>query len=311
METDKNSEWTGVINAVLNHGSADPSVALLHESENTRVYKILEPRPYAVRISPQRSEEQSVRLEMLEAVGDLDGLVARILHSETREIHGVMHAIDVMTYVPGKALDHYPSCTESKEIVSAVYALHRRLQHISAYAVERGIPGLEDILRGLMAASEPSSMKCRAATLIESEDFSQLLATSEPCLIYGDPWPSNFLISHESHGPRVRMVDIEPLFLGPAILQPAVLFSACFVMSSLLFSAEDSEMMTLDTLFDLWPEKINPQVMRMSMRVFPIILSLFKVAESKSDPRGNSQTLAANLELLERCLAVIDAYNGA
>ena len=305
----KASDFASLIDAVLNQDSAGDSIAVLYESDHTTVYKTSGPEPYVVRVSPHRPEERSDHTEILRSIGDLEGLTAGILHTETREVRGQVRTVDVMTYLPGKPLDHYPSRLEARGIVEAVYALHRRLRSISPQFAECGVPRLEDILPGLIAVSEQSSMKSRATTLMESERFSTLLATGDPCLIYGDPWPSNFLSDHQTQPPRVRIVDIDPVFFGPAILQPAVLFSACFVTSSLLFPTEDSEILDLQALISFWPEGINDQDTLMMMRVFPILLSLFKVAESKSDPSGSPQSLRANLDLLERCLAAIDEYD--
>ena len=300
------SDFTRLIDSVLHKDSAGDSIATLYESEHTTVYKTGGPEPRVVRVSPQRPPGSSSHTEILRRIGDLEGLTAKILHTETREVGGRVRAVDVMTYLPGRPLDHYPSRLEAQGIVEAIYALHVRLRSISPSFAGRGIPRLEDILRNLVAASERSSMKSRATTLIESKRFSALLTAEDPCLIYGDPWPSNFLIDHEPRGLRVRIVDIDPVFFGPAILQPAVLFSACFVASSLLFPTDDSEGLDLGALVRSWPEELNREDTLMMMRVFPILLSLFKVAESKSDPSGSPQSLRANLDLLERCLAAID-----
>ena len=307
----KASEFVSLIDAVLNQDSAGDSITALYESADTTVYKTSGPEPYVVRVSSQRPGEGSDHTEILRRIGDLEGLTAGILHTETREVRGQVRTVDVMTYLPGKALDHYPSLLEARGIVEAVYALHRRLRSISPQFAECGVPRLEDILRGLIAVSEQGPMKSRATTLMESERFFALLAAGDPCLIYGDPWPSNFLIDHETQPSRVRIVDIDPVFFGPAILQPAVLFSACFVTSSLLFPTEDSEILGLEALVSFWPDEIDRQDTVMMMRVFPILLSLFKVAESRGNPSSDPQSLRANLDLLEKCLAAVDGYDEA
>ena len=307
----KAPEFTSLIDAVLNQDSPGDSVATLYDSDHTTVYKTSGSEPYVVRVSSQQPAERSNQIEILRRVGDLEGLTAGILHTETREVRGQVRTVDVMTYLPGKPLDHYPSRLEARGIVEAVYALHRRLRSISPQFAECGVPRLEDILRGLIAVSEQGPMKSRAMTLMESERFSSLLAAGDPCLIYGDPWPSNFLIDHQMQTPRVRIVDIDPVFFGPAVLQPAVLFSACFVTSSLLFPTEGSEILSLDALISSWPEELDLQDTLMMMRVFPILLSLFKVAESRGNPSSDPQSLQANLDLLEKCLAAIDEYDEA
>ena len=282
----------------------------MYDSEHTIVYKTKGPEPYVIRVSSEGREEHSIKTEILRAIGDLEGLTTRILHTETREVGGRVRIVDVMTYLPGKPLDHYPSRLEAQGIVEAIYALRIALHSISPQFSEREVPRLEDILAGLIAFSEQSSMKSRAGALVESERFSSLLAAGDPCLIYGDPWPSNLLIDHETQPPQVRIVDIDPVFFGPAILQPAVLFSACFVASSLLFPTEGSEILDLDALIGLWPEDIDHQDTLLMMRAFPVLLSLFKVAESKRDPNSRPESLQASLALLERCFAAIGEYDG-
>ena len=146
---------------------------------------------------------------------------------------------------------------------------------------------------------------------MENKRFSALLANGDSCLLYGDPWPANFLIDRSVHPPKIRIVDIDPLFFGPAILQPALLFSACFVASSLLFPSEDTEVPDLDSLIGAWPEHLNREDLLTMMGVFPVVLSLFKRAEHAGDSSAYPESLRASLRLLERCLAVIDGYAAA
>jgi len=303
-------DFVELVDEVLQQGSASIAETLL-ESEHTTVYKTRGQEPYVVRVSSQRPEQESQQMEMLRRIGDLDGRTTAILHTETREIRDRIRTVSVMAYLPGNPLDHCPSPSEAQGILEAIHALHVRLRAISPWLAERGTPRLEEILAGLIAASEPSPMKSRAMALMENDRFSALLSAADPCPIYGDPWPSNFLIDDEMPTPRVRIVDIDPVFFGPPVLQPAVLFAACFVASSLLYPAKGSPMPDLDALISTWPEPLDRQDVLMMMRVFPILLSLFKVAESKRSPHGNPQLLRANLELLGRCLAVIDTYDEA
>ncbi len=298
-----------LIDSVCTPDPAEGSAVTLHESDATIVYKTGGPEPYVVRLSFQRPEERGGQVKLLQTIGDLGGLTAAIFHSESREIGGRPCAIDVMTYLPGAPLQQSPSRLEAQAIIDAVYTLHKRLRSLSLDAAACGIPKLEEILRGLIASSEPSPMRSRATRLMDSERFSALLADRDPCLIYGDPWPSNFLIDRTLHLPQVRIVDIEPLFFGPAILQPALLFSACFVASSLLFPSEDAAVLDLDALINAWPEDLNREDVLMMMQVFPVLLSLFKRAGRTGDPSTYPESLQASLRLLERCLAVIDGYD--
>jgi Ser/Thr protein kinase RdoA (MazF antagonist) len=303
-------DFVALIDEVLDRRSTSIAETLL-ESEHTTVYKTSGQAPYVVRVSSQVPEQESQQMEMLQRIGDLDGRTTAILYTETREIRDQVRAVSVMTYLPGRPLDHYPSPAETHGILKAIHALHARLRAISPWLAERGTPRLEDILAGLIAVSEPSPMTSHATALIENDRFSALLTTADACPIYGDPWPSNFLIDDQMPIPRVRIVDIDPVFFGPPVLQPAVLFAACFVASSLLYPTEGSKMPDLDALIGAWPEPLDRHDVLMMMRVFPVLLSLFKVTESKRNPSGNPQLLRANLDLLERCLAVIDTYGEA
>ena len=302
--------YARLIDAICSPDPAEGSAVALYNSGSTIVYKTGGPEPYVVRLSFQRPEERAGQVKLLQAIGDLGGLTAAILHSESREIAGRPCAIDVMTYLPGTPLQQSPSRLEAQAIIDVVYRLHKRLRSISPDAAAHGIPNLEEILRGLIASSEPSPMRARAMRLMENERFSALLADGDSCLLYGDPWPSNFLIDRALQVPQVRIVDIDPLFFGPSILQPALLFSACFVASSLLFPSEDAEVPDLDALIRAWPEHLNREDLLLMMRVFPVVLSLFKRAEHT----GSStypESLQASLRLQERCLAIIDGYDAA
>jgi len=304
------ADFALLIDAVCSPDSAEDSAVTLYESDATIVYKTSGPEPYVVRLSFQQPEDRAGQVKLLQTIGDLGGLTAAILHSESREIDGRTCAIDVMTYLPGAPLQRYPSRSEAQAIIDAVYRLHRRLRSFSLDAAALGIPSLEEILRGLIASSEPSPMRSRATRLMENKRFSALLANGDSCLLYGDPWPSNFLIDRALQVPQVRIVDIDPLFFGPSILQPALLFSACFVASSLLFPSEDAEVPDLDALIRAWPEHLNREDLLLMMRVFPVVLSLFKRAEHT----GSStypESLQASLRLQERCLAIIDGYDAA
>jgi len=300
-----------LIDEVLNQDPASKAAVVLYETEHTTVHKTSSREPYVIRVSSQDPEQASQQMEILRRIGDLEGRTTAILHRETREIRGQVRSVSVMTYLSGRPLDHYPSAAEAQGIIEAIYALHLRLRAISPWLAERGTPQLRDILKGLIAASEPSPMKSRAMALMQDDRFSALLETANPCPIYGDPWPSNFLIDDETQPPCVRIVDIDPVFFGPPILQPAVLFSACFVASSLLYPTGGSSSPDLDALIAAWPEPLDRQDILRMMRVFPILLSLFKAAGSARTPDENPQLLRANLNLLERCLAVIDAYADA
>ena len=102
------SDFSSLIDTVLNQDSVGNSAATLYDSDHTTVYKTSGPEPYVVRVSSQRPEERSNQTEILGRIGDLEGLAAGIFHTETREVRGDVRTVDVMTYLPGTVLDHYP-----------------------------------------------------------------------------------------------------------------------------------------------------------------------------------------------------------
>ena len=301
---ERRANFTKIIDRVIDPDPRDDSLAMIYSKSNTTVTKVEDGEAYAVRVSPVAPPDHSIRMRILQDVGSLNGAVAVILHSEERAIGEQQGTIDVMPFLPGEPLDRLPSTNETLGIIRTMHALHRGLKTASPSFLDSGLPCLTDVLHGLLAASAPGKMKSRAEMLLADERFMQLLASEDRCLLYGDPWPSNFLIEPETDPIRVRIIDVDPIFIGPAILQPALLFSACFVAAHVLFSSEGSRP-NLDALIDSWPEEIDRNDTIRMMRVYPILLSLVKLAEGAGT---NPELLEANLRLLERCLEVVDTY---
>ena len=296
-----------MIDKVVNPDAMNQSLKEVYTAEHTTVFRLEGAEPYAVRVSRSQPPDHFVRVEVLRGVGSVSGTIATILHSETRVIDKHSCTIDVMPFLEGEPLDRSPSPEETAAITATMYALHQGLRKVSPEFLESGFPRLADILHGLVSTSAPGSMKSRAEMLLDDERFMQLITCDELCLIYGDPWPSNFLIDREARPVKVRIVDVDPIFLGPALLQPALLFSAHFVTASILF--EDAAVPDLDALIAAWPESIDRDDTLRLMRVYPILLSLVKLAEAAADPHSDSALLESNLSMLCRCLEIVDSYD--
>jgi len=296
--------YATLVDCVVDLSAADTTISILHSSPSTIVYRVESGGLYAVRVSVAQSPDHAVRMGVLREVGSLGGRVATILHSEERRIGEHQCTVDIMPFLPGEPLNRSPSQEETRGIIDTMYALHRGLKGASPAFLNSGLPSLSDLLHGLLATAEPGRMRAEAEMFLEDERFMQLLAAKNHCLTYGDPWPLNFLIEQGTEPIRVRIVDIDPIFMGPAILQPALLFSACFVASSVLFQDEGMRP-DLDALIQAWPEEIDRDDTIRMMRVYPILLSLVKLAEGEGqDP----QLRDANLRLLQGCLEVVDSY---
>ena len=301
---ERTADYKRIIDRVIDPKAPYTAQTTIYSKAHTAVTKVMDSQPYAVRVSPLAPPDHSIRMAILEEIGSLDGSVATILHSEKRTIEGCACTVDVMPFLPGEVLDRFPSPEETLGILETMHALHQGLKKASPSFQESGLPCLSDVLHGLLAASGPGTMRSRAEALLEDERFMQLLASDERCLLYGDPWPSNFLVEQRDDSIAVRVVDIDPIFIGPAILQPALVFSAYFVASSILFQKGEGRP-DLDALIRAWPETINRGDTVKMMRVYPILLSLVKLAEGAA---GSTDLLDANLRLLEQCLEVVDSY---
>ena len=296
--------YTKIIDRVVDPSPTDAPHEVIYTKAHTTVARVEDGETYAVRVSPLAPPDHSIRMRILQDVGSLSGRIATILHSEERTIGGRPCTVDIMPFLPGETLTRFPSAAETHAIIDTLHALHQGLRTASPGFMESGLPCLSDVLHGLLAASEAGTMRSRAEALLEDERFMHLLSSEDQCLLYGDPWPSNFLVEQGEDAIAVRVVDIDPIFIGPAILQPALLFSATFVASSILFG-DGAERPDLDALLRAWPEEIDRDDTVKMMRVYPILLSLVKLAESRG---GNRALLDANLQLLERCLEVVDSY---
>jgi len=304
---DEVGQFSRIIHRVMNQGQTNDSLTLIHHTNQTTVYKVEDLQTYAVRISVAASPAQSTQLAILQEIGSVDGIIATILHTEKRLIDGRPCTIDIMPFLPGAALRRYPSSAETQAIVKTMESLHQALYRATPRFQDSPIPRLADVFQGLLATSRPGLMRSRAESLLADKRFMHLLDDEDQCLVYGDPWPANLLLTHDGSSVSASIVDVDPILIGPRMLQPALLFSAYFVASSVLFENSESRP-DLDSLIQLWPEQVSREDIVELMRVYPILLSLVKSAESERTVHSEANALDANLQLLRDCLALIDTY---
>jgi hypothetical protein len=291
-----------IIEAVLTPNPSLPCTEL-HNMGQTRVFKVDTPEPVVVRIITGNHPATSQQLEILKAI-DTD-VTARILHCETRPVGAGFASIQIQTYLPGAPLQHYPSAEEALVLAEATYLLHGKLIAASNEFAAKGILRLSQISEGLMAVAEDSPMKKEALQLFNNDRYRELISKEKQVLTYGDPWIQNYLFDFSEGGPTVRIVDVDPVMFGPKVLQPAMLFSAYHVISFLKHTSDGASVLNLDELIGHWPEPIDRQDVLLMMQVYPILLSLKKKIEFTGTSQAEWALHHANIELLGRCLEVV------
>ena len=301
------ADYSAIVNSILDHRNGQISTSIIYQTESTTIHTVAGEPPLAVRVSVAPSPDHSLRLQILDDIGSLGGVIATALHSETREIGGETHTIDVMPYLDGAALTHSPSAEEVHAITQVTSALHHGLKASTPSFADASIPKLCEVLHGLLSAAAPGKMKSRAEQLLTNDQFMQLVTSDDQCLVYGDPWPSNFLLVDDGVSTLARIVDVDPILLAPPVLQPALLFSACFVVAAVLFD-DSVARPDLDAFIQAWPDDLDRTEMVLMMKVYPIMLSLVKLAEATAGVGGCTKQLDANLRLLIRCLEMVDSY---
>jgi len=296
-------DYKKVIEAVFNPNPQLPCTEL-YKGGSTEVYRVDTPEPLVVRIASGDKDYYEFQAELLEAIADGDDMTARVLHWEMREIDDQTCGIQIQTYLPETPLDHYPDPVESRAIVKATYALHQRLCAVSNRFSSKGIPTIDEASKNLLAMVDDCPMKEAGGRLLEDERYNELVA-QEHYLIHSDLWYQNLLFEHTSEEMKVRIVDVDPLIFGPKVLQPAILFSSCFLVSSVLYASDSPHAFDLDKLIEYWPESLNKQDVLLMMQIFPIMLSLRKAYQFAQDPSVAPETHQSNMELYMTCLQVI------
>ncbi|MBC8229769.1 phosphotransferase [bacterium] len=297
-------DYKKVIEAVFNPNPHLPCTEL-YKGGSTKVYRVDTPQPLVVRIAPGDKDYYEFQAQLLEAIADGDDMTARVLHWEMREIDHQARGIQIQTYLPGTPLDHYPHPVESRAIVKATYVLHERLCAVSNRFACKGIPTIEEACKNLLDMVDDCPMTEAAGRLLTDERYNELVAQEEHYLIYCDLWHQNLLFDYTNEEMRVRIVDVDPLLFGPKILQPAMLFSSCFLVSSLLYASDSSHAFDLNEVIGYWPEPINQQDVLLMMQIFPIILGLHKAYQFAHNPSVVPEAYQSNMKLYKKCLQVI------
>jgi hypothetical protein len=300
--TIKPVDTNAVIEAVFAPNQKLPCTELYNMSQ-TKVYKVEMPDPLVVRVVTAAQGNSALQLDILEAIDD--DVTAQILHCETRQIGDEPAVIQIQTYLPGSPLDCYPSADESRAIAEATHTLHNRLCTVSERFHSKGIPTLGEISEGLLSLVDECPMKEAARQLFANTRYQELVANETQYLTYGDPWPQNFLLDFSTGNPEVSIADVDPVIFGPKVLQPAMLFSAFFVISFLQHSSSSGQMLNLDELIGYWPESVNRQDVLLMMQVYPILLTLQKMVQFTGTSQVELAAHHANLQLLSRCLDVV------
>jgi hypothetical protein len=104
---------------------------------------------------------------------------------------------------------------------------------------------------------------------------------------------------------EVKIVDFNALVLAPKIVQPAVFFSSCFLVSSLLFNSNLSHSLDLDEVIEYWPESPNKQDMLLMMQLYPVVIGLIKEEQFARNPSSASEPIQGIRDLLMNCLQTI------
>ena len=152
-------------------------------------------------------------------------------------------------------------------------------------------------------------IKTAAEKLVNHPRYTELVSQPEQCLIYGDMWYKNILLEHTGDETTVRFIDIDPIVLGPAALQPAILFASYFLFSTFVLKPQTPDTFNLDDLLSCWPEPLNREDILLLMQVFPVGLGLmktFQLSQSNTDPAEGQRILAP----FEKSIQAIDEMIG-
>jgi hypothetical protein len=294
-----------IIESVFNPNPHFPCTKI-YQGDTSRVYRVDTRNPLIVRIaSAGSSDYYEFQAKLLETIADPDNLTPRVLHWEMREIDNQACCIQIQTYLSGAPLDHYPNPDESKAIVNAVYTLHQRLCAVSSNSFPDEISTIDKIFRNLLLKADDGPIKEAGVNLIKNERYNALVAEEEQYLTHFDLWSKNLLLEQAAGHIEVKIVDFNALVLAPKIVQPAVFFSSCFLVSSLLFNSNLSYSLDLDEVIEYWPESPNKQDMLLMMQLYPVVIGLIKEEQFARNPSSVSEPIQGIRDLLMNCLQTI------
>ena len=245
----------------------------LYKGLGSEVYRIDTPEPLVVRVAHGDKDHFKFQAELMEAIAANDKITPRIFYWEMKETGRHTQGIQVQSYLPGYWLDHYPSPEESKSIVKAVYTIHQRLCDVSDKFGLKTRTTADEVLKSYFSKVDDCPIKAGASELILHKRYNELFASGQQYLSHFDLWPKNLLIEKEGDVIKVRIIDFDTIF-GPKILQPAILFSSCFLVSSLMFRSEYLPLSELDRVIEYWPEPLDRPDLLLMMQIFPIVIGL-------------------------------------
>lgn len=301
------TDYTAIIHSVLQGDSSLPHV-LIYEYDKTKVYRIDLPTPLILRMLEGDTSSYEYRAALQSQLAADDGLTSQILHWETRQIHERPYGIQIQTLISGEPIDHFPSEQESKAIIHATYILHQRLSQATEKLGTNAAPDIHTIINQLLPAVKDSPLKEAALKLVNHSRYRALMSQPEQTLIYGDMWYKNLLLEKNGSETAVRFVDIDPLFVGPALLQPAILFSSYFLFARLLLEPKAMAAFDLGKYFSLWSEPLNELDMLLMMYVFPVGLGLLKELQFSQAEDADPQIQQSTLKPFEESVAFLNGY---
>ena len=289
-----------VINAVFNPNPQLPCTQL-YKGLGSEVYRIDTPTPLVVRLAHGDEGHFKFQAELMEAIADSDEITPRILYWEMNETTNLLNGIQVQSYLPGVELDHYPSPEESKAIVNSVYTIHQRLCDISGNLRPNTCATADEVLKNYYAKIDDCPIKDAATNLLQYERYNELFASEQQFLTHFDLWPKNLLIEKKDEKIKVRIIDFDTVF-GPKSLQAAVLFTSCFLISSLMFKSADLSLSDLKKVIEYWPESLDIQDLLIMMQLFPIIIGLKAEYAFGRYPEYTQEHHNSNIHLLMGCI---------
>lgn len=289
-----------VINAVLNPNPQMPCTEL-YKGLGSEVYRIDTPTPLVVRFANEDENHFKFQAELLEAIAANDEIAPRILFWEINETANPFQGIQVQSYLPGSQLDHYPNPKESKAIVKSVYTIHQRLCDVSGKFGPDNCATADDVLRNNFSKTDDCPIKEAADKLLEHKRYGELFTSERQYLSHFDLWPKNLLIEKEGEVIKVRIIDFDTVF-GPKSLQPAILFTSCFLISSLMFKSKYLPLSDLEKVIEYWPEAIDRQDLLLMMQIFPIVIGLKSEYAFGRFPEYTKEHHNSNINLLMGCL---------
>ena len=303
-------DYKAIIDSVLQGDVSFPHV-LIYEFNKTKVYRIDLPTPIVMRIAEGETASQDYRASLQAELAAEDGLTSKILYWETREINDQPYGIQIQTFITGKPIDHFPNEKESKAVVQAVYILHQRLSWAAEKIGANSAPRFHELIKQIVPMVEDCPVKGTAKKLLNNSRYLELMSQPEQTMIYGDLWYKNLLMEKNGSEDVVRFVDIDPLVLGPAILQPGILFSSYFLLTKLTLEPGTLNSFDLGKYLSLWPESLNEYDILLMMLVFPVGLGLRKELQLSQVEDLDPSVRQSTMKPFEQSIEFLNAYIAA